>query len=80
MRRQLYIRAMLDSDVDKILDKLGMLDLINDSKIKCSFCEQKVGSGNLYCIYVQGGQLKFCCNRIECYEKIAEYEIKESNG
>jgi len=74
MKKQLDLKAILDSDIEGILEKIGLLELVNQGKIKCEFCERKITLDNLYCIYVESNEFKFCCDRISCYEKLTKIQ------
>ncbi len=78
MRKQLNLKAMLDSDLDKLMDQLGMLELMNAGKLKCAICGKKITRENFYCLYVEEGEIKFCCNQVSCYEKVIKSQLREA--
>lgn len=80
MQRQFELKAILESDMGKILDELGLLELIDGGKVRCLFCKKKISRENIYCVVVKDGEIKLCCNRIECYEKLAMPEVKRNDG
>lgn len=78
MTKQLNLKAMLDSDLDKLLGQLGMLELMNAGKLKCAICGKKITRENFYGLYVEHGEIKFCCNQISCYEKVVKSQLRET--
>lgn len=80
MRKQLNLKAMLDSDLDKLLDQLGMLELMNVGKLKCAICGKRITREIFYCLYVENGEIKFCCNQISCYGKVAKSQLGETDA
>lgn len=80
MKKELNIKAVLDSDMDKILEQLGVLDSIDAGRATCAFCERLMSRENISGLFVEEGQIKFCCNRIECHEKLAVSQLKETDA
>ncbi len=80
MKKEVKFKAFLDSEIDKILEQLGVLELVDAGGIKCAFCEKPISRDTISGFFVKGGQIKFCCNRIECSEKLAASQLKESIG
>lgn len=78
MRKQLNLKAMLDSDLDKLLDQLGVLELMNVGKLRCAICNKRITREKFYCLYVEHGEIKFCCNKVSCYEKVAKSQLRET--
>jgi hypothetical protein len=76
VRKQLNLKAVLDADLEKLLDQLGMLELMNAGKLKCAICGKKITKENFYCLYVEQGEIKFCCSQVSCYEKVAKSQTK----
>lgn len=76
VKKQLGLKAILDSDIEHIFEQLGVLELVNAGKIKCEFCKRKIGVENLHCIYIESNKVKYCCSRISCYDKL----IKKQTG
>ena len=76
MRKQIKLKAMLDSDFDKLLDQLGMLELMDTGKLRCAICNDKMTEENFYCLYVEHGEVKFCCSKISCYENVSKSQLR----
>ncbi len=67
---KIAIKAVHDSDLEKFLAKLGLLDKIKEGKIRCGICGEVITLDNFLCVYPEEGQIKVCCNKRECYEKV----------
>jgi len=80
MKKEVNIKAVLDSDMDKILGQLGVLELVDAGGIRCAFCEKPLSRDTISGFFVEGGQIKFCCSSIECSEKLAASQLKENIG
>ena len=77
MKKQLTLKAMLNSDIEKLLAKLGVLELMDAGKIQCAICGKTITRDNFYCLYVEHGEIKFCCNQLSCYEELSKAQLKE---
>lgn len=64
------IKAVHDSDIEKFLEKLRLLDKIKEGKIRCSVCGDVVTLENFLCVYPENEQIKVCCSKRECYEQV----------
>ncbi len=67
---KIAIKAVHDSDLEKFLAKLGLLNKIKEGKIRCSICGDVITLDNFLCIYPEEGQIRVCCNKRDCYEKV----------
>ena len=70
MVAKVAIKAVHDSDLEKFLERLRLLDKIKEGKIRCSICGEVVTLENFLCVYPEDGQIKVCCNKRECYEQV----------
>lgn len=75
MKKRLNIKAILDSDMDKILNQIGMIESIEDGKVKCAFCNKNISRENIAGIFTEKKQIRFCCNSIECYERLVKAQL-----
>ena len=66
------IKAVHDSDLEKFLAKLNLLEKIKKKELRCSICGEIITMENLVCVYPENGEIKVCCNERECYEKVFE--------
>jgi len=70
MKKKLNLKAIHDSDLDILLERLGILDLLETGRLQCSVCRKKTTRENFYCLYSEHGEIKICCNELQCYDKI----------
>jgi len=80
MKKQLSLKAMLDSDIEKLLTKLGVLELMDAGKVQCAICGKTITRDNFYGLYVEHGEIKFCCNQLSCYEALVKSQLKEPHA
>lgn len=64
------IKAIHEQDLDTFLKKLELLKPLTDGNLKCSLCDTTINKENFKFLYSENGEIKACCNKIECYEKI----------
>ena len=70
MTAKVAIKAVHDSDLEKFLEKLKLLDKIKGGRLRCSICGDVVTLDNFLCVYPEDGQIKVCCNKRACYEEV----------
>ena len=63
------IHAIHEYDIEDFLNKLDSKDKLRNEEILCSFCNTVLTADNLECIISFGGELKFCCNKPDCYNE-----------
>ena len=73
------INAVHEKELPVLLKSLSLLEPINNGLITCNFCNKKITLENLNCIYPKNGEIKFCCDSIECYRKSVA-DSKESGN
>lgn len=66
------VKAIHDSDLEKVLRKLGLYERLTRGELHCSICNRTLTLENLGGLYKEGGEVKLVCNRIECLVKAAE--------
>jgi hypothetical protein len=64
------ILAIHEHDLEYFLNKLELLDEFNSAKLKCSMCGTIIVKENFGCIYPERGDIKFCCSKLDCLNKI----------
>ncbi len=74
-KKSLELKAVLDSDLDKMLDELGLLQSMEAGEISCANCGRQITRDNFYCLYVEGGEIKLCCSEMACYEEVAKRQL-----
>ncbi len=69
--RKKELRAIFEKDIDSFLKKLGLLKSLERGELFCAVCNKPINKKNFRFIFPENGEIKFCCSKIECYEKIA---------
>ncbi len=64
------IKAVYDTDLNSLLEKLGMMEDMKNGKIKCSFCDCMLSVDNFGGIFNEKGHLKPFCKKTECYLEV----------
>jgi len=63
------INAVHENDLPSLLESLGLLESVKNGLILCHFCSKVITLENLNCLYPKDGEIKFCCDNLECYRK-----------
>ena len=66
------IKAVHDSDLEKVLRKLGLYERLTRGELRCSICNRTLTMENLGGLYKEGGEVKLVCNSIKCLVEAAE--------
>ncbi len=66
------INVIYEDDIVDFLANLGLIEDLESGKIHCAFCETQITKENLQCILSIEGEIKFCCDDLECYKKALE--------
>lgn len=69
-RNRLKIPAVHDRDLESVLNDLGVLDKVSSGELLCSVCGAPLTLDTIECLYMQGTELKFCCQKVECCEVV----------
>lgn len=64
------IKAVLDSDFEKLLRRLNVYDDIVEGKATCAFCNKAVSLSNISMVFPNDGKVCFCCDQKECTDKL----------
>lgn len=67
-RNRLTIPAIHDHDLETVLNDLGILDKVISGEILCSVCGTRLTLDTIECLYMEGTELKLCCQKVECCE------------
>lgn len=70
------LRTVDDSDLEQLLDDLGVLDAVKSGQAKCKYCEDVITFDNLAALFPEGGHVKFVCDKSECVASFAEAQSK----
>ena len=66
MRKNLGVKAVYDTDLEKLLSSLGILEDVITGCLKCHVCETPVDLDNLGTIFPHGGDIAVSCDSNRC--------------
>ena len=69
MKKQ-FVKAVHEKDLEQLLNNLGLSEVMARGELKCGICGVIITLDNLLCVYPSGDEVKVCCNKRECYEKV----------
>ena len=69
MRKQ-EIHAIYEDDLDAFLEKLGLLEAFKNGELQCAICSDKITKSNFRFVYPEENDIKICCSKLDCYEKV----------
>lgn len=61
------ILTVHEDNIETLLNKLGMLEKLQNGNLSCNYCGEKLSKENLECIFNKDGTLGFCCDKLDCY-------------
>lgn len=61
------IKAVHDTDLNSLLEKIGLLEDMKNGQLRCSFCHCVLTFDNFGGVYKEAGQIKPFCQKTECY-------------
>lgn len=64
------ILAVHEKELKEYLKNLGILEKMEKGEVFCYFCQEKITFENLYCLFPYEGEIKMCCNKIDCIKKV----------
>lgn len=62
-----------DNDLEKLLEKLGVLQDVRDGKKKCKFTGTIITLENLHSIFPESGDIKFVSDDPEAIKQLSVY-------
>ena len=65
------VKAIHDSDLEKVLRRLGLYEKLVRGELKCAICGRPLTLENLGGLYKVNGEVKLVCNRIGCLAEVA---------
>lgn len=68
--REKEIRAIYEQDLDSFLEKLELLEPFKRGELSCAVCNETINKKNFKFVFSENGEVKVCCNKLECYRKI----------
>lgn len=63
------IRAVHDDDLDAVLDRLGLQNLLKARKLSCCICKEVVTRVTLQAFFPDSGTIKVLCQKPSCMKK-----------
>ena len=69
---ELEVPAIYEEDLQKVLDKLGILQDISRGRVKCFICDKSVNLTNFGGVVKIKGNLKVICDDPVCIESAIE--------
>jgi len=74
MQEKVKIKAVHDDDLKSFLEKLNLLEPMQNGELKCSFCEIPLSFNNFGGVFKENGQLKPFCQKTECYLEVLKHK------
>ena len=68
LKRKIY--AIHDRDLQDFLAELDLLEKVQHGRIKCPECECTITLENVGFISMFKGEVKVCCDKLECFYKM----------
>lgn len=67
-----------DDELLQLIDKLGLKQKLDESKLKCKFTDTVITFDNLYSIFPESGDIKFVCDNPNAIKLFSEYVNEHS--
>ena len=67
------LNAVHDTDLIRLLEKLGLFDKLNNQQLKCKFTGTTITFDNLYSIFPESGNIKVVCDLPEAIKQFSDY-------
>ncbi len=64
------IHAVHDDDLDAVLDRLGLGNLLNARKLNCWVCKEIVTRVTLQAFFPDSGTIKVLCHKPSCMKQL----------
>lgn len=64
------IKAVHEQDLKELLDDLELSSMLERGELKCAMCGCIITYDNLLCLYPEEEDIKVCCKKCDCYEKL----------
>jgi len=77
MRNRVMITAIHDSDLLKVLKRLGLYEGVAEGRFRCFVCGRRIDLENLGGLFKsRDGEIHFVCNNVKCLAIAAEITSK----
>ena len=67
------IKFVHDDDLEKMLTNLGLMQQLEEGRIKCKFCKEFVVVDEIYALFPESGSIKLVCNKIDCIRNLNQF-------
>lgn len=74
------LKTLHEQDLERYLEKLGVLSSVNDGSAKCKFCGDTLRLDSIHALFPESGQVKFVCNKPACIKSLNEYLRQKKYG
>lgn len=64
------VKAVHDSDIEKLLISLGCYEGVLDGQKECNICGRKITLENILAVFPEKEEVCFCCDDPKCYAKL----------
>ena len=71
------VKAVHDSDIEKLLVSLQCYEDVLEGKAKCDVCGNQINMENILAVFPKKGKVCFCCDNQECYAELLRRGGKE---
>lgn len=62
------IKAIHDKDLMILLERLNILEKINNHEIACESCSKTIECKDIGAIFIEDNKIKICCSLFECID------------
>ena len=69
-RERQKIKAVHDSDLDGLLESLGILEKIRKGYLKCNVCGGSISMENIQLIIPIKDGIGLCCDKLSCLQQL----------
>lgn len=66
------INAVIPQNFRPFLESIGEIERIDNGECRCLFCNKTVGLENIYSVFPQQNEVKYCCSDLACVMKLSE--------
>lgn len=64
------LNAIYEKDIKEFLKSIGILQDIENKKVKCNFCGEVITIDNIAAVYPENNEVSVCCDKLDCYEQL----------
>ena len=69
-----------ETDLEEYLQRLGVLDNVNNGMAKCKFCGGTINLTNIHALFPESGQAEFVCDKPACIKEMNNYLRQKKYG